>query len=550
MSKLWNADTLIGTKLGASILERPLGVGGMGAVYLAQQARPRRQVAVKVLRPQLAADPEARKAFLARFRREADATAALDHANIVPIYEFGEDGDVAYLVMPYLPGGSLADLLAREGPLPLKRALAYLSQAAAALDYAHAHGIVHRDVKPSNLLLHPDGRLLLADFGIARITGLLDAGPDGTPTVLAAEDASLTLAGRAMGTPQFMAPEQIRGEPVGPAADIYALGLVAYAMLAGRPAFDGDTSEEVLRQQLYARPPRLSAQRRDIPPQAEAALNWALAKSPGERPTSAGAFARALKDASRGRTLGSAPVRDPSRSVAYPSNAGFPTTQQRDPRTSAASPPSDPSFGNAQTVYDAGPPPRFGGFGGPPQWPGATAGAYPYPYPSMSQRRRKRNWLAMISAVGVVLLLLIVLRGLASGSVGGKNLGEPLGIVQPTPTATPTPRPTATPTPPPNWLVVTPNHINLDCGANKTVKVKLTNLGDGDTWWSVDGPVLFGGIAVDPWVSFLSSGGHTTITITNNSVAALGGNKGTLKFKPNNPNAGDPAELTYTTQGC
>ncbi len=545
MSTVWNADTLIGTRLGASILERTLGVGGMGAVYLAQQSRPRRQVAVKILRPQLAADPAAWKVFLARFRREADATAALDHTNIVPIYEFGEDGDLAYLVMPYLADGSLADLLTREGPLPIGRAMAYLTQAAAALDYAHHNGIVHRDVKPSNLLLHPDGRLLLADFGIARVTGGFDVGPDGGPTLSASEDASLTMAGRAMGTPQFMAPEQIRSEAVGPTADIYALGMVAYAMLAGKPAFDGDTSEEVLRRQLYERPPRLSTQRSDLPAQMEDVLRWALAKSPAERPNSAGAFVRALKEASRGRTLGSTMAGSTSQSAVYPSATRVNQASQYGPRSGAAQPPSNGTYGyNAQTVYDAGPPP-YSGFGAPPQWPGASARAYA----PMPQRRRGRNWLAIVSAVGVVLLLCIVLRGLAdAGLPGGKNLGEPSGIVKPTPTATATPRPTATPTPPPNWLAVTPSHIDLNCGNAKKVKVTLRNLGKGDTWWSADGPVIFGGIAIDPIFGPLPSGNSITITITNNSVIV--GHNDTLRFKPNNTSAGDPAVLTYTTQPC
>jgi serine/threonine protein kinase len=548
VSTVWNADTLIGTRLGASILERPLGIGGMGAVYLARQARPHRQVAVKVLRPQLAADPDAWKVFLARFRHEADATAALDHANIVPIYEFGEDSDLAYLVMPYLADGSLADLLTREGPLPPGRALAYLAQAAAALDYAHAHGIVHRDVKPSNLLLHPDGRLLLADFGIARITGGIEAGPDSSPTFSASEDASLTLAGRAMGTPQFMAPEQIRSESVAPAADIYALGMVAYAMLAGKPAFDGDTSEEVLRRQLYERPPRLTAQRRDLPMQMEEVLRWALAKSPAERPSSAGAFVRALKDASRGRTLGSTMASATSHSAVFPSATRANPASHYGPRTGPAQPSLDGTYGhNAQTVFDAGPAPRFGGFGAPPQWPGAAAAGGAYPYPSRPQRRR-RTWLAIVAAAGVVVLLVVVLCRLASELPGGKNLGEPLGIVQPTPTATPTPRPTPTPTPPPNWLAVTPTHIALNCGTTKTVKVTLRNLGNGDTWWSADGPVIFGGISVDPLFGPLPSGNSITITITNNSV--LVGHQDKLQFKPNNASAGDPAVLSYTTQPC
>ena len=227
--------TLNGTRLGSCVLEAPLGTGGMGAVYLARQERPHRKVAVKVLHQQLTSDPEAWRVFLQRFRREADATAALDHANIVPIFEFGEQQGVAYLVMPYLSDGSLAQVLDREGSLPLTRAVRYVEQIAAALDLAHRQGIVHRDVKPSNLLLHPDGRLMLADFGIARPLG----GPDliGPAPGDEHEDMKLTRAGATMGTPEYMAPEQARGEQAGPPSDIYALGIVAYEMLSGEPPF-------------------------------------------------------------------------------------------------------------------------------------------------------------------------------------------------------------------------------------------------------------------------------------------------------------------------
>jgi serine/threonine protein kinase len=194
-------------RLGTCVLETPLGSGGMGAVYLARQERPKRMVAVKVLAQQLTDDPQAWRVFLARFRREADATAALDSANIVPIYEFGEQKGIAYLVMPYLSDGSLAQLLEREGPMPLTRVVRYVENIAAALDLAHRQGIVHRDVKPSNMLLHPDGRLMLGDFGIAR--------PVNGPELIAAGIGSagngprLTQAGATMGTPEYMSPVSI-----------------------------------------------------------------------------------------------------------------------------------------------------------------------------------------------------------------------------------------------------------------------------------------------------------------------------------------------------
>src|SRR5438477_7590473 len=138
------SNQLNGKTLGTCTLQRLLGRGGMGAVYLAQQSRPRRTVAVKVLLPELFTNPTGSSEFLARFRREADAIAALEHINIMPIYEYGEQDQLAYLVMPYLPGGSLREVLARNGPLTLSEASNFITQAAAALDYAHMHGIIHR----------------------------------------------------------------------------------------------------------------------------------------------------------------------------------------------------------------------------------------------------------------------------------------------------------------------------------------------------------------------------------------------------------------------
>jgi serine/threonine protein kinase len=149
---------LVGQTLGTCTLEKLLGQGGMGAVYLAQQARPARKVAVKVLRPHLSQQSQVYQEFLARFRREADVIANLEHVNIMPIYEYGEQDGLAYLVMPYLTGGSLRDLLAKQGPLSLTAAATYIDQAAAALDHAHRQNIIHRDLKPANFLLHADGR--------------------------------------------------------------------------------------------------------------------------------------------------------------------------------------------------------------------------------------------------------------------------------------------------------------------------------------------------------------------------------------------------------
>src|SRR6266571_8259933 len=220
-------NDLIGKTLGTCTLEKLIGRGGMGTVYLARQIRPSRQVAVKVLLPNAVMDHEVRTEFLARFRREADLIARLEHVNIMPIHEYGEQDGLAYLVMPYLAGGSLRDVLARQGALSLQETTRYMKQAAEALDYAHKQGVIHRDLKPSNFLLHSDGRLVLADFGIARMM-------QGNGNALG---VTLTGTGTLLGTPEYMAPEMIRGGQVDGCTDIYELGIVLFQMLSGTVPF-------------------------------------------------------------------------------------------------------------------------------------------------------------------------------------------------------------------------------------------------------------------------------------------------------------------------
>lgn len=270
-----STDPLIGKSFGPYTVTRKLGEGGMAIVYKGFQESLNRNVAIKVLRAELAQDPE----FITRFQREAQAVAKLNHPNILHVYDAGVAYGVYYIVMDYVDGGSLRDLIAR-GPLSVERAVSIAAQLADALDYAHRQNVVHRDVKPANVLLAHDGRPLLTDFGIAR---LLD-------------EKGLTRTGTSMGTPEYMAPEQVQGQPTDPRTDIYSLGLVLYEMLAGWVPFSTPTPVATLFKQVNEPPPPLHQMNISIPAWLEDIVNLALAKRPAERFQTAGEFAAALRE--------------------------------------------------------------------------------------------------------------------------------------------------------------------------------------------------------------------------------------------------------------
>lgn len=260
-------------------VERLIGLGDVSVVYQARDLRLKRPVALKALRA--AANEQAR----ARFINEAELAAALDHANILAVLDFGQDGPISYLVMPLMTGGTLEDVMRQyQGPLPVATAASYFRQLASALDYAHSHPrkILHRDVKPSNVLIHPgDGRLLLTDFSIARA---LEA------------ERRLTAAGLALGTPNYAAPEQMRGHPV-PASDQYAAAVVLYQMLTGRLPFTATTVMEQTRQHLYEPPPPPVSVNPKLPAEVNGVLLHALAKDPTKRFRTVTACADALEGA-------------------------------------------------------------------------------------------------------------------------------------------------------------------------------------------------------------------------------------------------------------
>lgn len=285
-----DSSQLPGQTLGTCAIQRLIGRGGMGAVYLAQQIRPRREVAVKVFMPALLLETQQRSEFLARFRREADAIAALDHINIVPLYEYGEQNELAYLVMPYVTGGTLRDLLEKRGILPLNTIVSIIEQAAAALDYAHEQGIIHRDLKPGNILFHGDGRILLADFGLAKIVNEAAESTSETPS-------GITSAGTIIGTPEYFSPEQSTGNLVDRRTDVYSLGIVLYQMLSGHVPFTGATPVAIAVKHTTAEPPSILQYNSAIPHGVEAVIMKAIAKKPDQRYNSAGELARALRAA-------------------------------------------------------------------------------------------------------------------------------------------------------------------------------------------------------------------------------------------------------------
>jgi serine/threonine protein kinase len=263
-------------------LERRLGVGGMSTVQLAFDTNLERYVAVKLLAEHLAEDD----GFVQRFRREALAAGRLIHPNVVAVYDFGTDDATGrqFIAMEYVEGESGAELLREHGRLPADEVVDLCAQSCRGLDYAHRNGVVHRDIKPGNLLRNREGIVKLADFGIAK----------------AADDSDITRVGSVIGTAAYLAPEQARGEPAGPQSDLYALGVVAYQMVAGRLPYQGSSLTELARQQEEGPPTDVFAIVPDCPPALSAAIMKALVADPEHRYASAPEMERALRDAMKG----------------------------------------------------------------------------------------------------------------------------------------------------------------------------------------------------------------------------------------------------------
>ena len=264
-------------------VEREAGAGGMATVYLAQDLKHERQVAVKVFHPEVSSSLGHE-----RFLREVQISAKLNHPHILTLIDSGQVGDLLYYVIPYVEGESLRQRIEREGPLDVEDAVGLIGQITAALDYAHGQGVIHRDIKPENILIHR-GEAMVSDFGIA--VGLE-----------AANTERLTVTGASLGTPFYMSLEQVGSDgELDVRSDIYALGCVAHEMLAGEPPFTGTSAQVVLAKILTADPTPLSEIREDVSAEASEAIVKTLARAPGDRFATAGEFGTALHDAIMGQ---------------------------------------------------------------------------------------------------------------------------------------------------------------------------------------------------------------------------------------------------------
>ncbi len=383
-----------GQTLGPFEIISELGRGGMAVVYKARQTDLQRMVALKILPPELSRD----QSYLQRFLHEARSAAALEHPHIVPIYAIGEAQGFHYIAMKFIAGRTLKDVAQDDGALSLAQTATLLEQVAGALDYAHSRGVIHRDIKPSNMMVEPNGWVYLTDFGLAR-------GGDAAQ--------GLTLAGTVMGTPEYMSPEQAQGlATIGPATDIYALGVVVYELLTGKVPFSADTPMGMLvaRLQYAPRPPR--DYRGDLPLAVEDVIMRALARRPEARFPSATALVDALKQASglgtRALTPQQRPASPPMGTPAVSPPFGVPTAPtlpaSSQPPAPGATPP--PMTAARPATPLAQPAAGFGGMPNTPATPLPTAPATPVSTTPIAPERRSRRGLWI--ALGALALLIVL----------------------------------------------------------------------------------------------------------------------------------------------
>jgi serine/threonine-protein kinase len=313
-------------------LQGRLGFGGMSTVHLAVDQRLERRVAVKLLAEHLAEDPT----FVSRFQREAQAAARLVHPNIVQVFDSGQDEQTGqyFIVMEYIEGSSCAEILRDEGWVEVDEAIGIIEQACEGLHYAHRNGVVHRDVKPGNLLRAREGEVKLADFGIAKAT----------------EQSSITQVGSVLGTAAYLAPEQARGEEAGPSADLYALGVVTYQLISGRLPYDATSLTELALKQQQEKPPMLNTLVAAVSPELAGAVATALELDPRDRYQTAREMGRALSDGLQGIGPSERPARRraPATEATTVMAAGRRATRDRPSAPTAAVAPRQPRRGPAR----------------------------------------------------------------------------------------------------------------------------------------------------------------------------------------------------------
>ena len=319
------SDSLIDTLFdGRYRIQRKLGAGGMADVYLAEDQELGRRVAIKILNGRHANDDQ----FIERFRREAKNAAALNHPNIVSIYDRGEAEDTYYIAMEFLDGRTLKELIVGRGAAPINVAIEYARQILSALRFAHRHGIVHRDIKPHNVLVDGEGRVKVTDFGIAR-----------------AGTSQMTETGSIVGTAQYLSPEQAKGGEVDPRSDLYSLGVVLYELLTGKTPFDGETPVEIAMKHLSTTPQPPSKLRPDVPRELDMVVMRALAKNPDERYQSADEMEGDLERVARGARVSATTVDTATQVLRRPAAAAAAAsataaTMIAPPPASAAPPPA------------------------------------------------------------------------------------------------------------------------------------------------------------------------------------------------------------------
>ncbi|GAA4676040.1 serine/threonine protein kinase [Frondihabitans cladoniiphilus] len=401
-------------------LSTRVAIGGMGEVWQATDLVIGRTVAIKILKDEYLGDP----GFLERFRAEARHAALVNHEGIANVFDYGEEEGSAYLVMELVPGEALSTILERDRVLPTDKVLDIVAQTASALQAAHAAGLVHRDIKPGNLLITPDGRVKITDFGIARI----------------ADQVPLTATGQVMGTVQYLSPEQASGHPASPSTDIYSLGIVAYEALAGRRPFTGESQVAIAMAQINETPPDLPA---TVPEAVRKLVYSSIAKKPAERPASAAALAQAARALRRG-DVAAATAAVPALGVGGNGDAATQVFAAQD-STTRLMPAPDP-FPTAMTSAVGG-----------------SATSQLPTTPGEDEPKKRSPWFWPLIVLGAIVVIAIIVAIVAfAGNSKGSNTGSSSSPASSSST------PATSSSPPPTSAAPTQNVINSSDYVGKT----------------------------------------------------------------------------------